>query len=946
MPGPRWTTEAQYEFLDSRLKEYLEAQDVKGPRYTNFWASLYEDWARQYPENTVLFPEKLIADYTPDETQLLKRAIKARRQQLQTWFRWRGTTRARGTVKQSKVFSKLFTTSRLPQKAEIYSKICYEDKIKAVVKEEAERLNIKGRGDILKLRGEITRRMCDEEQDEEIKARVEAEMQAVITRRELALESRERSNDQIQEAIDDCSAVLNRFLTALSEKTGWAFSVLMGGPDPSRGGDITVASFHAGETGIDNEFGHAHPNFEKVYMEPFTDYLRQLYPSSLRSSRSLDAKSQEFDANGDSQEDVRDGMVLLAKSDMEDIESTFDILSKSSSSTVDDALNGSITPFPAVSPPASPPALATTAASTITPVPVTPPSNPALGTTAASTVTPVPVTPPSSQAQPGLATVTNASPAHPTCPADPQLATSSPSDHPAHSFSTPPAPTPDAATTDMSFLNQDQDLLAALLDGLGGNGEDTNAGPDNYQFTPQFAADFAWMQPFNYSGYDASTLTIPHASSTLPGLSGLFDDIPYPDVTMSNLGIPTLPDLSHNTPLPPVLPPSPSLPSPTAPPSTHISAPEPLSDPTPVLMNASQLALLTPSASGNHADPDASSSKQARSRSGRQIIPSTRADVMNKIGSAQTLSLDLANKENVPPGTEQERPAWAVAAEAHLTTRDLGDGWAKCVSAWKAFEDAMGPNAKGALPSAKTRPEEWTKWVAKGRQGVRAYHATPTIQDPLDFGYAVMAWWKSMQPAFRQSSELMPKPVYDPPELDVSNVDEWAALRKGGPNGVVSVLTVLVWWGQCLRTGSQWQENSEPYWRACVNDVHQCLGKLMPSVSGQKRTRGAKDGASGSSKRGDHRNVLHRPVVLSATLQRLLLLEGVPFWVELRACDPIIAGAALHSEEWNAPTRLIYASRPPTAPTRTSGLSQGYFTFSLHKSDVTSMPPPPPPFPT
>ncbi|KAF8062348.1 hypothetical protein FPV67DRAFT_1508149 [Lyophyllum atratum] len=228
---------------------------------------------------------------------------------------------------------------------------------------------------------------------------------------------------------------------------------------------------------------------------------------------------------------------------------------------------------------------------------------------------------------------------------------------------------------------------------------------------------------------------------------------------------------------------------------------------------------------------------------------------MNEIGSVTKLSLDSSNKENVPPGMESEqvpteRPTWAVAAEAHLLTRDLGNEWAKCVGAWVRFEDAMGSHAKGALPSTKTRPEEWAKWVAKGRGGVRAYASTPAIQDPLEFGYAVMAWWKSMQPAFRQTTEVLPKPIYDSPELDVSSIEDWAALRKGGPNGMVSVMTMLVWWGQCMNSGSQWQDTSEPHWRACVNDVYQCFEKLMPPT----RKRAAKENASGASKRAKKSN--------------------------------------------------------------------------------------------
>lgn len=40
-------------------------------------------------------------------------------------------------------------------------------------------------------------------------------------------------------AIEESPAVLCQFLTALAARTGWSFTVLMGGPDPRKDGDIT-----------------------------------------------------------------------------------------------------------------------------------------------------------------------------------------------------------------------------------------------------------------------------------------------------------------------------------------------------------------------------------------------------------------------------------------------------------------------------------------------------------------------------------------------------------------------------------------------------------------------------------------------------------------------------------------------------------------------------------
>ena len=43
-------------------------------------------------------------------------------------------------------------------------------------------------------------------------------------------------------AIKACPQNLQTFLNKLSEETGWAFTVLMGGPNPGRGGEISVGT--------------------------------------------------------------------------------------------------------------------------------------------------------------------------------------------------------------------------------------------------------------------------------------------------------------------------------------------------------------------------------------------------------------------------------------------------------------------------------------------------------------------------------------------------------------------------------------------------------------------------------------------------------------------------------------------------------------------------------
>jgi hypothetical protein len=108
------------------------------------------------------------------------------------------------------------------------------------------------------------------------------------------------------------------------------------------------------------------------------------------------------------------------------------------------------------------------------------------------------------------------------------------------------------------------------------------------------------------------------------------------------------------------------------------------------------------------------------------------------------------------------------------------------------------------------------------------------IPDAAEFGIAIQGWWNSIQPSFRKSNTGIPSTVYSCP---MGDQHAWVLLRKGSPNGLISLLTLLVWWGQALETQSQWQTNSSPDWKLMVLDVTECLNAMkdLKGVTGLKR---------------------------------------------------------------------------------------------------------------
>jgi hypothetical protein len=89
-------------------------------------------------------------------------------------------------------------------------------------------------------------------------------------------------------------------LSELSDKSGWSFTVLMGGPCPQSDGELVVARFvvlrfhqpisltspvslHEGITPLSFDFGQAYPEFRKNCLVPFTQFLENLYRESVYS---------------------------------------------------------------------------------------------------------------------------------------------------------------------------------------------------------------------------------------------------------------------------------------------------------------------------------------------------------------------------------------------------------------------------------------------------------------------------------------------------------------------------------------------------------------------------------------------------------------------------------------------------------------------------------------
>jgi len=96
------------------------------------------------------------------------------------------------------------------------------------------------------------------------------------------------------------------------------------------------------------------------------------------------------------------------------------------------------------------------------------------------------------------------------------------------------------------------------------------------------------------------------------------------------------------------------------------------------------------------------------------------------------------------------------------------------------------------------------------------------IDDIDEFAKSFWAWWKGLQPGWRDVGQTPGILTSIHQQGDGS----WSVLNKPGKNGFLTVLSTLSWWGQALRVG----EAGEPEmveWLAAVSDVDWVLAQML-----------------------------------------------------------------------------------------------------------------------
>lgn len=162
----------------------------------------------------------------------------------------------------------------------------------------------------------------------------------------------------------------------------------------------------------------------------------------------------------------------------------------------------------------------------------------------------------------------------------------------------------------------------------------------------------------------------------------------------------------------------------------------------------------------------------------------------------------------VDRGVISPLPPWVREAEEYLRDVRLGEAWALCITQWVELEKVLNYGVQqNTRWNVTNRPVEFGPWLKWGRQ----YTKSPDIRDAEDYASRLLSWWHQLQPGWRRGTGTLPHHQYN---------GNWDTLRKGGKNGMLTVLIMFTWWGRCAAI--DWQA-----WTAATDDLGKSLRGMI-----------------------------------------------------------------------------------------------------------------------
>ena len=193
--------------------------------------------------------------------------------------------------------------------------------------------------------------------------------------------------------------------------------------------------------------------------------------------------------------------------------------------------------------------------------------------------------------------------------------------------------------------------------------------------------------------------------------------------------------------------------------------------------------------------------KNSRKRKGSAI--GGNGQKMRKTSKGKAKRTSSANASSAASG-----PDWLQNAQTLFKSENLGSEWDLLFSNWLKFEENSQLQGTGKL-GCQRQPWVITGWIQRARAST--YH--PDIEDINGFKADFHVWWQSLQPDWRRvdSTKNSKQPEGD-----------WGCIRQSGPNGLLSVVAALFFWGDAVQNTS-----ARTAWLEALTDVSYVLEQLL-----------------------------------------------------------------------------------------------------------------------
>jgi hypothetical protein len=161
-------------------------------------------------------------------------------------------------------------------------------------------------------------------------------------------------------------------------------------------------------------------------------------------------------------------------------------------------------------------------------------------------------------------------------------------------------------------------------------------------------------------------------------------------------------------------------------------------------------------------------------------------------------------------------PVWFRNGYGALKEAKLGEKWECLLVKYVNIEaraNFVSPKGVMHALSSDKRPTEVEWWIGRARK------SQPAIKNIPKFEKSFWAWWKALQPRWRDVGNI-------PGVLTNAHrrgEGSWTELDKPGQNGFLTVISLLSWWGQALRDGNLGMVE----WLAAADDVDWVLTQML-----------------------------------------------------------------------------------------------------------------------